>query len=284
MSQRNGRFGVAQRDQLGRQRGRRERERAALAGPGDGDAASIDARQRGGRLDRPDRVEVEPAVVVGLGTRDPARHHAGMLGARGRRARVRRVSPRPRAALGPRVHDEGGEAAGGIERVARREVAPAAVADERDAAGQLGVAGGRRPQVPRLDRIAVGAAEGHVVRRHAAVGRRPRRARPAAQRSQLARGRDRRRPERVEARRLEGRRAVAAQLAQAAGRRGAAPCAVYDWIAAQHRDAHGDDARPLSCSRVSRSRMTKKAPSAASAANCEEITAATAIPCRAPSS
>jgi methylphosphotriester-DNA--protein-cysteine methyltransferase len=43
-------------------------------------------------------------------------------------------------------------------------------------------------------------------------------------------------------------------------------------------------ASPASCRRVSRSPISTNAPSVASAANCEASTAATAMPCRAPSS
>ena len=59
--------GMAEADEVRCERGSRERERAALARAGDGEPRGVDAGQARGRLDGAHGVDVEPAVVVGLG-------------------------------------------------------------------------------------------------------------------------------------------------------------------------------------------------------------------------
>ncbi len=95
-----------------------------------------------GRLERAHGVGVEAPEVVRLGRGDAARHHAGVLGARGACARIAGRAGQPLAALTTRVHDEHGVPGGREERVIDREGAAAAVADVGHEAGQR--AGRRR--------------------------------------------------------------------------------------------------------------------------------------------
>ena len=71
MSHRKG-MSAWQAHQLGRQGCRRQRQAAALRGTGDRDPVGVDLRVRGGRLDGPHRVDVEPAEVVRLGVEHAA--------------------------------------------------------------------------------------------------------------------------------------------------------------------------------------------------------------------
>jgi hypothetical protein len=95
----------------------------------------------------------------------------------------------------------------------RGQVAPAAVADERDAAGERGVPRGCGPQVPGIDRIAVGSAEDDVERGERAV-----RVRLVAGQHGLDGARcgrlERALPERIEVVRRSGRRAVVDELGE----------------------------------------------------------------------
>ena len=121
--------------------------------------ARIDARQRGCGLDCANGVDVEAAVVVRLGARDPARHHAGMLGARGAGTGIRRLAGRPGAALCARVHDEGRVTARRIERVRRRAGRGRRRSRRRRRDRRSGVvARAGRAEVPGADRVAVRAA------------------------------------------------------------------------------------------------------------------------------
>ena len=94
-----------------------------------------------------------------------------------------------------------------------RQVAPAAVADERHAAGERRGARRARPQVPGADAVPVAAAEAHVLDVQLSVGRR-------GVRHELGLGglragaRKRARPEAVEVIRLLRCRAVSAELAE----------------------------------------------------------------------
>ena len=164
--------------------------------------------------------------------------------------------------------------------MARRQVAAAAVADEGHATGGLGVAGVPRPQVPG-DRVAVGAAEAtSKASRPVGAGR------VAFDRGQGrggARRRDRRRPERVETGRLGDGGAVLAQPAQRQVEEGRHPGAVKPG-SRRAPDARSDDRetrqlrtrQPLAHDQERAERRER--------GECDEITAATAIPWRAPSS
>ena len=131
---------------------------------------------------------------------------------------IRCVARRPLAALRARVHHERREATGRIQRVRRRQIAAAAVADEGNATRQGLVVAAGGPEVPGSDRVAVRAAEGDIEGGKLAV-------RVALERldHRLARGgvcgRDRACPEGVESRQARAQPSGIARARRAGDRR-----------------------------------------------------------------
>ena len=152
--------GVADRDPIAKQRGGGQREGTALAGAAHRDPGVVHVGESRGGLDCAHRVHVQPGVVIVLGAGDTPGHHRGVLGPR---RQVAGSAHGPPAALATGVHDEGGIADRGEQRVAGREPASAAVPDELHHEGQLGVTGPGRAQVPAADTVATSPGELHVV-------------------------------------------------------------------------------------------------------------------------